>query len=462
MDIFQEYLSSFYRSVLKQWIPGLLYKHITKIRASSMKMHNSDGKRSRTHYIAIDNIFLIFVTKYRQLRGPERALIDMSLCKLYEYSKQQLDYPQTSEINQNVIRYVISTFLLFPGFSLSSPWKVYNKALSYYGTTEEHYGLKTRDVLDKNEYLIVNNIYNILRSAESLSMSTNEGEPLSLLLAFFLGETNKTGKYWSEIKDLQYIKSLSSKKSAFFITQDEIMFDYRDISKSDVPEIVNDFFNMKASPLLEEDICVINYIANYQMSDENKDVFFFSVQQDGSIYIYKNRTVVFFMKKGNWHFFNFEGLNELINRVIGFFHAYDTKDMSLTIIDMLFGCHGCCLGIINKDTWVKNFDSKIETGEIDEFVSSKSSICRCFWKNTREVRKNLLSIDGAVLVDAETGNIYNVGAIIPNEGASGVGARTTAAKEIARNGGLAIKISDDGYCQIFAPGHEKSSYSLGL
>lgn len=56
-------------------------------------------------------------------------------------------------------------------------------------------------------------------------------------------------------------------------------------------------------------------------------------------------------------------------------------------------------------------------------------------------------MDGATIIDVK-GNILAVGAIIQNESGSYGGGRGSAAKLLS-NYGLAIKISTDGYIEVY-------------
>ena len=65
----------------------------------------------------------------------------------------------------------------------------------------------------------------------------------------------------------------------------------------------------------------------------------------------------------------------------------------------------------------------------------------------RKLRAELVSMDGACILDA-AGNICAAGAIIKNDSGSSEGGRGAAAKKLS-NYGIAIKISTDGYVEIY-------------
>jgi hypothetical protein len=65
----------------------------------------------------------------------------------------------------------------------------------------------------------------------------------------------------------------------------------------------------------------------------------------------------------------------------------------------------------------------------------------------RKLRSELVSMDGATIIDA-TGRILTFGAIIQNDSGSSGGGRGAAAKKLS-NYGFSIKISTDGYIEVF-------------
>ena len=75
----------------------------------------------------------------------------------------------------------------------------------------------------------------------------------------------------------------------------------------------------------------------------------------------------------------------------------------------------------------------------------------------RKLRCELIALDGACIIDARQGTIYSFGAIIQNDSGSATGGRSAAAKKLSRYG-IAIKISTDGYIDVFV--NEELVYSV--
>lgn len=65
----------------------------------------------------------------------------------------------------------------------------------------------------------------------------------------------------------------------------------------------------------------------------------------------------------------------------------------------------------------------------------------------RKLRSELIALDGACIVGTD-GKIYTCGAIIQNDSGSSTGGRSSAAKKLSRYG-VAIKISTDGYIEVY-------------
>ena len=79
--------------------------------------------------------------------------------------------------------------------------------------------------------------------------------------------------------------------------------------------------------------------------------------------------------------------------------------------------------------------------------------CKKFYELDRQLRQDLLAIDGATIVDSE-GDIVAVGAIIQIEAGSSGGGRLAATKTLSKYG-VAIKISADGMIEGYRMDKQK-------
>lgn len=68
----------------------------------------------------------------------------------------------------------------------------------------------------------------------------------------------------------------------------------------------------------------------------------------------------------------------------------------------------------------------------------------------RKLRSELISLDGACILNCQ-GEIISCGAIIQNDSGSTGGGRGAAAKKLSRFG-MAVKISTDGYIELYVDG----------
>ncbi|MBO5966921.1 MAG: hypothetical protein J6S14_00305 [Clostridia bacterium] len=85
---------------------------------------------------------------------------------------------------------------------------------------------------------------------------------------------------------------------------------------------------------------------------------------------------------------------------------------------------------------------------LDKLVNKKT-----FCKIDRKLRNELISLDGACILTTK-GDICSFGAIIKNDSGSSGGGRGAASKKLSRFG-MAIKISTDGYIELYINGDLK-------
>ena len=70
-----------------------------------------------------------------------------------------------------------------------------------------------------------------------------------------------------------------------------------------------------------------------------------------------------------------------------------------------------------------------------------------FFEISKPLRKEIMSMDGATVLDLN-GNLFCAGSIISVPGGSSGGGRTAATKKLAEYG-VGIKISEDGYIEAY-------------
>ena len=183
-----------------------------------------------------------------------------------------------------------------------------------------------------------------------------------------------------------------------------------------------------------------------------------SLTRNGEILLFKDKKLSFAKRRGAWRYFP----HELILRDTLQIPDFDiSRDLRVavyrTALDVAFSRGGACIGIVPSvegleacippDCTLKNYK---ENQDVYRTIIGKNK----FYEISRSARAELCSVDGATVVDCK-GNIICVGAILITEGnASGGGGRSAAAKRIS-DYGIGIKVSNDGYIELFPKGYNK-------
>ncbi len=215
----------------------------------------------------------------------------------------------------------------------------------------------------------------------------------------------------------------------------------------------------------------------------------------GDILIFKNRNLLFANRLGRWNIYSHEEVIQLLS----YRGNYSIKDIRRSIyytdLDCSYSYNGGCIVYLNKNEAEgalahinahdiideKYFEmKKAQTLEIAgrlynfQSLSSVEAVynvpyltflqeqkcvkaqClrkiingRPFHELSRKLRLELVSMDGAVVIDSE-GTIIAVGAILKIEAGSEGGGRLAAATTLSKYG-TAIKISQDGIIKAFFP-----------
>ncbi len=211
--------------------------------------------------------------------------------------------------------------------------------------------------------------------------------------------------------------------------------------------------------------------------------------------IFKNRELLFSKRLGNWNVYSHEEVIQLLS----YRGNYSLKDIRRSIyytaLDTSFAYSGGCIVYLNKDmaelalTHINAHDilderyfeikkrqelenaGKLYNLQNLSYVESVFNVSyqdflyqqRCikaeclrkiisgkpFHELSRKLRQELVSMDGATVVDSD-GTIIAVGAILKIEAGSDGGGRLAAATTLSKYG-IAIKISQDGMLRAFCP-----------
>lgn len=216
----------------------------------------------------------------------------------------------------------------------------------------------------------------------------------------------------------------------------------------------------------------------------------------GDILIFHDKNLVYAKRGGVWSRYSHEEIIDRISDNLSDLSDKTRQAIYLSALDVSFAKTGGCVVHLNKsaeenflkhinesDILMKNYylikyeqeHNLITSAEqpeqiIDEkpsyedflikSTSNKISNLRCmingrkFSDLSRKLRQELLSVDGATVIDND-GDIVAVGAIIMIESGSFSGGRLAAAKTLSRYG-VSLKISEDGQIQGFKYNAHKS------
>ena len=231
--------------------------------------------------------------------------------------------------------------------------------------------------------------------------------------------------------------------------------------------------------------------------------------KNGDFLIFKNRNLLFAKRAGGWNVYSHEEVIQLLS----YRGNYSLKDIRrsvyFTALDTSFAYTGGCIVYLNKDQ-VEQAITHIDARDIvDEkyfeikkqqelenagklynlqtlssveatfnvsystFLQQQNCVkveCmrkiimgRPFHELGRKLRQEMVSMDGATVIDSD-GTIIAVGAILKIEAGSEGGGRQAAATTLSKYG-IAIKISQDGILKAFYPdrknGKVKTLFTVG-
>ena len=195
-------------------------------------------------------------------------------------------------------------------------------------------------------------------------------------------------------------------------------------------------------------------------------------QANGDILIFKQKKIIFTKRNGEWRYIDSHRIFSIIAdylRVDEERKLMYAKQIYLSLLDSSFSHTGGCIAIIDeqhKKTVIEEFFPDddlecVEPGEEKKCIikrlinSGDGNDDRSFFSLDRKLRQDMLSLDGATIID-HSGKILGVGAIVKIDGGSEEGGRTAAAKQLAPYG-LAIKISMDGRIHGYRSNTDNSS-----
>lgn len=316
-------------------------------------------------------------------------------------------------------------------------------------------------------------LHSLLRALEGWSQRTYEGNDASF---GFIISSKRAGK--KSNPNLKLINLLKSDFSALLsdgintvleISTDGYLTDYLTVPKTFDQALLVPYQYIRVASL-----CTGNKIG-------------VSLIPNGDILIFKEKTLLFAKRNGKWISFSHEEIISKLADRTGDYTQEVRKAIYLSSLDTSFAKTGGCIVHLNKEDYfnvLKHidicdclnencYDYKMQENisqsfffdatlsqdiqPFDEFLREEKMIKtanliqliggRKFFDLDRKLRLELMSIDGATVIDAD-GAILAVGAIIKIEAGSTGGGRLAAAKTLSKYG-MSIKISNDGRMEGF-------------
>lgn len=341
---------------------------------------------------------------------------------------------------------------------------------------------------DNNKYEKMESLLNIL---EKWSMKTYEGKKVTYGIVINLKDNvqnlnnTKYGTFLDFLNDEFSAVLTDSITSVFEIDINCNLINYRTVLDENCTDIVNGYILKNNIPYR-----FANVITN--IVEDSKKVGIFLLN-NGDIILSKNQQVKFVKKNMQWLNFNIKSFKNSIKNFVDEYKL-DNKlidEIYSTALDVSFAHTGGIIalvtnddiidsdhkvGIVNRCDYISSNDSdekieqylnqknnnlgddkKLNSKETKKDINKKMlkrvMIRKMlndnfkFVKISRKLRSELVSLDGACIINSE-GMVLSFGAIIQNDSGSTGGGRGAAAKKLSSNG-MAIKISTDGYIEVY-------------
>lgn len=188
--------------------------------------------------------------------------------------------------------------------------------------------------------------------------------------------------------------------------------------------------------------------------------------ESGDILIINNKKLCYTKHNGYWVQCMADKIIEQIKGELELETSKEAAAIYQAVVDVSYSRGGACIGIINQDQLPDQLYGMIKAGLLQEndenhklralkrmisVSENKDYRQKNFFELDRALRRELLELDGAMVLSS-SGLIHVIGTIIKLDGSgSDGGGRTAAAAQLSKFG-LSIKISQDGYVQLFKNG----------
>ena len=292
-------------------------------------------------------------------------------------------------------------------------------------------------------------LYQVIQVYTQWSSETYEGQRLEHTTGICLNKQKSGGMSLYSLKNTDVAKILgSTNDTIMLLDKDGIIFGVENIST-----ILGSYKkNLNTlAPVLLNDIALWAGMSGKIA---------IRLTAHGEILIFTGKSLVFAKRRSLWRCFPHKTLlDAMLSEEISKEDERLKKAVYLTLLDLAFSKQGACIGILAKEG---NRHPALEGIKADTLLSAPSSEgmgrilknvigSHKFYELPRKIRMSLCSIDGALVLD-RAGTVLAAGAIIRTNGSFLAGGGRTAAAQALAAEGIGIKVSSDGYVEIFT-GH---------
>lgn len=447
----------------------------------------------------IDHLFKILSISWENVDAPRGKLIDEGQKNNFVYQADDLTICFTNKkfiifelqcdkkVSDDSIKLANTIIECFSSVS-KYHMETGRRKISYYSDVHQNSNYKMAVQKGICKWIVgydndkIERLFDIL---ENWSVKTYEGRPVKL---GFIINPNAKSKFdtnfgdWCEFLNDDFSAVLTDCNNSVIELDENCNFcNYYSVTEDNV---VKEYEIKKYLP-----IEFSNVISRYVVG-ECVGIF---LLDNGDIILSKNGRVLFVKRNLQWLNFEYDAFEKAFD---GYFKKNQVKDGLLeeifaSMLDVSFAHSGGIIAVVNDRKSLINSRKK-ETpilSEIDDLLSESSleEIAKKLGRqkkryNKKEVRKRMLkrnviaslvknkdfihldrklrceliSLDGACILDTE-GNVCSFGAIVKSDSGSTEGGRGAAARKLSHNG-FAIKISTDGYIELYING--KVEYSI--
>ena len=258
---------------------------------------------------------------------------------------------------------------------------------------------------------------------------------------------------------------------------DVATFDYVDFLKSDYSATINDGI-YSAVELYADGTFKEHLTINSSICDQSPSIPYpfggfanlctaekigILLTDSGDILIINDKKLCYTKHNGHWLRSMADKVIDKIASVLCLDKRQKAEAIYQAIVDVSYSRGGACIGIIKDTALPERLNEMIKAGLLSNAESNNKLLAlktmistvdhselrqKSFFELDRSLRRELLELDGAMVLNSD-GEIYVIGTIIKLDGSgSDGGGRTAAALQLSEFG-LAIKVSQDGYVQLF-------------